>query len=95
MIDQYLIVLEKSDTGFSAYSPDVVGCIATGETLEATTALMRSALVLHLADMDELPKSRGIDAYLDALRDSEGEEFYLTHIAVANLQEVSHERSTN
>jgi len=95
MIDQYLIVLEKSDTGFSAYSPDVVGCIATGETLEATTALMQSALVLHLADMDELPKSRGIDAYLDALRDSEGEEFYLTHIAVANLQEVSHERSTN
>ena len=95
MIDQYLIVLEKSDTGFSAYSPDVVGCIATGETLEATTAMMRSALVLHLADMDELPKSRGIDAYLDALRDSEGEEFYLTHIAVANLQEVSHERSTN
>jgi len=95
MIDQYLIVLEKSDTGFSAYSPDVVGCIATGETLEATTALMRSALVLHLADVDELPKSRGIDAYLDALRDSEGEEFYLTHIAIANLQEVSHERSTN
>ena len=95
MIDQYLIVLEKSDTGFSAYSPDLVGCIATGETLEATTALMRSALVLHLADVDELPKSRGIDAYLDALRDSEGEEFYLTHIAVANLQEVSHERSTN
>ena len=44
MIDQYLIVLEKSETGFSAYSPDVVGCIATGETLEATTALMRSAL---------------------------------------------------
>ncbi len=95
MSDQYLIVLEKSETGFSAYSPDVVGCIATGETLEATTALMRSALVLHLADVDELPKPRGIDAYLDALRDSEGEEFYLTHIAVASLQEVSRERATN
>ena len=92
MIDQYLIVLEKSDTGFSAYSPDVAGCIATGETLEDTTKLMRSALVLHLADVDKLPKPRGIDAYLDALRDSEGEEFYLTHISVASLQEVSHER---
>ena len=95
MIDQYLIVLEKSDTGFSAYSPDVVGCMATGETLEDTTKLMRSALVLHLADVDELPKPRGIDAYLDALRDSEGEEFYLTHISVAsliaNVQEVSRE----
>jgi predicted RNase H-like HicB family nuclease len=88
MMDQYLIVLEKSDTGFSAYSPDVAGCIATGETFEATIALMRSALALHLADTETLPKPRGIDAYLDALRDSEGEEFYLTHVSVASLQEV-------
>jgi hypothetical protein len=28
--------------------------------------------------VDELPKARGIDAYVEALRDSEGEEFYLT-----------------
>jgi predicted RNase H-like HicB family nuclease len=99
LIDQYLIVLEKSDTGFSAYSPDVAGCIATGETLEDTTKLMRSSLVLHLADVDELPKPRGIDAYVDALRDSEGEEFYLTHISVASLitnsQEVSCEQPRN
>jgi hypothetical protein len=66
----------------------VAGCIATGETLEATIALMRSALALHLADTETLPKPRGIDAYLDALRDSEGEEFYLTHVSVASLQEV-------
>jgi predicted RNase H-like HicB family nuclease len=91
MIDQYLIVLGKSDTGFSAYSPDVAGCIATGETLEETTRLMRSALILHLADVDELPKPRRIDAYLDALRDSEGEEFYLTHISIARLRKVSRE----
>jgi hypothetical protein len=46
-----------------------------------------------------LPKPRGIDAYVDALRDSEGEEFYLTHISVASLitnsQEVSCEQSRN
>jgi predicted RNase H-like HicB family nuclease len=99
LIDQYLIVLEKSDTGFSAYSPDVAGCIATGETLEDTTKLMRSALVLHLADVEKLPKPRGIDAYVDVLRDSEGEEFYLTHISVASLiansEEVSCEQSRN
>jgi len=95
MIDQYLIVLEKSDTGFSAYSPDVEGCIATGETLEDTTKLMRSALILHLADIDEFPKPSGIDAYLDALRDSEGEEFYLTHISIMSLQEMSREQSRN
>jgi len=90
-MQKYLIVLEKSDTGFSAYSPDVMGCIATGETLEETTQMMRSSLALHLADVDELPLPRGIDAYLEALRDSEGEEFYLTHIAVPSLQEVSRE----
>jgi len=95
MMDQYLIVLEKSDTGFSAYCPDVAGCIATGATLEETTRIMRSALAAHLSDVDELPKTRGIDAYVEALRDSEGEEFYLTHVSVVNLQEVSHECAGN
>jgi predicted RNase H-like HicB family nuclease len=82
MTNQYLIVLEKSETGFSAYCPDVPGCIATGQSLEETTAAMRSALSEHLADQDSLPQPRGIDAYLDALQNSEGETFYLTHISV-------------
>ncbi|GBE76747.1 hypothetical protein myaer87_39740 [Microcystis aeruginosa NIES-87] len=82
MIDKYLIVLEKSETGFSAYSPDVLGCVATGATLEETTEQMRSALALHLADVENLPQPRGIDAYLEALQDSEGEAFFLTHIPI-------------
>ncbi|MFM8294601.1 MAG: type II toxin-antitoxin system HicB family antitoxin, partial [Microcystaceae cyanobacterium] len=85
MIDQYLLVLEKCETGFSAYSPDVPGCIATGETLEAATEQMRSALALHLADLEDLPKPRGIDAYLEALSDSEGETFYLAYILVESI----------
>ncbi|WP_413171637.1 type II toxin-antitoxin system HicB family antitoxin [Anabaena azotica] len=84
-MDKYLIVLEKTETGFSAYSPDVWGCVATGETLETTLDNMRSALVFHLQD-SEIPQPRGIDAYLDALRESEGEEFYLTHIGVGILK---------
>ena len=40
---------------------------------------MRSALVFHLQDSTSIHQPRGIDAYLDALRESEGEEFYLTH----------------
>jgi predicted RNase H-like HicB family nuclease len=85
MNENYLIVLEKSETGFSAYSPDVPGCIATGETLEETTEQMRSALALHLSDIKDLPKPRGIDAYLEALSDSEGEIFYLTHVLVESI----------
>ncbi|WP_199294601.1 type II toxin-antitoxin system HicB family antitoxin [Anabaena sp. FACHB-1237] len=84
-MDKYLIVVEKSDTGFSAYSPDVWGCIATGETLEETVENMRSALIFHFQDITSLPQPRGIDSYLDALRESEGEEFYLTHIGVGIL----------
>ncbi|MGA1133249.1 MAG: type II toxin-antitoxin system HicB family antitoxin [Prochlorotrichaceae cyanobacterium] len=86
MTNQYLIVLEKSGTGFSAYSPDVLGCIATGQSLEETTAAMQSALIEHLTDYDTLPQPCGIDAYLDALRDSEGETFYLTHISIDSLK---------
>jgi len=85
MIDKYLIVLEKSETGFSAYSPDVVECVPTGATLEETTEQMRSALALHLADVENWPQPRGIDAYLEALRDSEGETFFLTHIPLEQV----------
>jgi predicted RNase H-like HicB family nuclease len=85
---QYLIVLEKSETGFSAYSPDVPGCVATGVTLEETKQGMRSALRFHLQDEAEWPQPRGVDAYLEALRESEGEEFYLTYIALVTLEAV-------
>jgi len=85
-MDKYLIVLERTETGFSAYSPDVWGCIATGKTLTITLENMRSALVFHLQDSESIPSPRGVDAYLDALRESEGEEFYLTHIGVEVLK---------
>jgi len=85
-MDKYLIVLEKSESGVSAYSPDVGGYVATGETLDEALENRRSALVFHLRDRESVPQPRGIDAYLDALRDSEGEEFYLTHLALGVLQ---------
>lgn len=88
-MEKYLIVIEKSETGFSAYSPDVLGCIATGETLDQTIANMKSALEFHLQglleDGEEIPKPRGVDSYLDAERESEGEEYYITHIVVKDL----------
>jgi predicted RNase H-like HicB family nuclease len=83
-MEKYLIVVEKSQTGYSAYSPDVLGCIATGKTIDQTIANMKSALAFHLRgisdDGEEIPKPRGIQSYLDAERDSEGEEYFITHI---------------
>ncbi len=88
-MEKYLIVIEKSESGFSAYSPDVLGCIATGETFDQILANMKSALAFHLKglleDGDDIPPSRGVESYLDAERDSEGEEYYLTHIGIKDI----------
>ncbi len=50
-MSEYLIVIEKTETGFSAYSPDVDGCAAAAETLEETESLMKEALSSHLEVM--------------------------------------------
>ena len=88
-MEKYLIVVEKSETGYSAYSPDVLGCIATGKTIEKTIANMKAALTLHLRGMvedgDILPKPRGVASYLEAVRNSEGEEYLLTHLATESV----------
>jgi predicted RNase H-like HicB family nuclease len=45
---QYLIVIEKTVTGYSAYSPDLDGCVATGSTKHEVEANMREAIVFHV-----------------------------------------------
>ncbi len=44
----YLIVLETTNTGFSANAPDLPGCIATGKTLDEVRARMREAVEFHI-----------------------------------------------
>jgi predicted RNase H-like HicB family nuclease len=43
-----LIILEPPSTGFSAYSPDLDGCVAAGNDRDETVALMREAIAFHL-----------------------------------------------
>jgi predicted RNase H-like HicB family nuclease len=50
---QYLIVVEKTDTGYSAFSPDLWGCIAAGATREEVEKNMQEAIELHLEAMAE------------------------------------------
>jgi predicted RNase H-like HicB family nuclease len=45
---RYPIIIERSKKNYSAYSPDLPGCIATGATLKETLARMRSAIKFHL-----------------------------------------------
>lgn len=50
---KYLIVIEPTDTGFSAYSPDLPGCASTGETRSETERNMREAIEFHLEGLRE------------------------------------------
>lgn len=50
---EFLVIYEKTPTGYSAYVPDLPGCITTGATLEQTAAHMREALTGHLQAMRE------------------------------------------
>ena len=50
---KYLIVLEETETGFSAYSPDLPGCVSTGATVEETEKNMREAIEFHIEGLRE------------------------------------------
>lgn len=45
---RYLIVIEPTDTGFSAYSPDLPGCVSTGSSRADVERNMREAIAFHI-----------------------------------------------
>ena len=47
-MSKYLIVIEPTETGFSAFSPDLLGCVSTGATRAAVEQHMREAIECHL-----------------------------------------------
>jgi len=51
---RYPIVIERTGTGFSAYSPDVPGCAAAGDTVDETRRNFREALSAHFEAMREI-----------------------------------------
>jgi predicted RNase H-like HicB family nuclease len=66
---KYLIVIEPTSTGFSAYSPDVPGCASTGETREVCERNMHDAIEFHLEGLREegesVPKPVTSAAFVD------------------------------
>jgi predicted RNase H-like HicB family nuclease len=54
LIVKYAIVIEKiPDSNYSAYVPDLPGCVATGDTLDEVKRLMQEGIEFHLAGMRE------------------------------------------
>ena len=45
---RFAVVIEQAGSNFSAYAPDLPGCVATGSTVEEVEAHMREAIALHL-----------------------------------------------
>lgn len=66
---KYLIVIEETGTGYSAYSPDLDGCVATGRTREEVEAQMSEAISFHLEGMARngqvLPEPHSYSAYIE------------------------------
>ena len=50
---KYLIVVEKTATGYSAFSPDLLGCVATGATRDDVEKTMRETVQFHLDGLRE------------------------------------------
>ncbi len=50
---RYAVVVEHAGSNYSAYAPDLPGCVASGESVEETLANMREAIALHLRGLRE------------------------------------------
>ena len=66
---KYLIVVEKTGTGYSAYSPDIDGCVATGSTKGEVEKNMKEAIEFHLEGLklekQEIPRPNSYSDYLE------------------------------
>ncbi|MFO0688257.1 MAG: type II toxin-antitoxin system HicB family antitoxin [Myxococcota bacterium] len=66
---KYLIVIEETVNGYSAYSPDLPGCAAAGTSVEETERNMRQAVELHLeglrAEGFEIPRPTTRSSYVE------------------------------
>jgi predicted RNase H-like HicB family nuclease len=48
---RYLVIIERAESNYGAYSPDLPGCVATGDTIEEVKENMRDAIEFHLEGM--------------------------------------------
>ena len=89
-MQKFLVVIEKAPANYSAFSPDVWGCVATGNTVEETVANMKEALQMHLESMtedgEELPEAKGISQHIadGVFKQGEiAEQYFITEIKIS------------
>jgi len=66
---KYLVIIEETKTGYSAFSPDLPGCIATGSTRKEVEKNMTDAIAFHIEGMHQedmkVPQPRSFSTYLE------------------------------
>jgi predicted RNase H-like HicB family nuclease len=66
---RFLVIIEKGDTSYGAYCPDLPGCVAVGRTREEVEQNMREAIAMHIQGMIEenepIPSSHNDAEYMD------------------------------
>jgi len=72
---RFLVIIEKGENNYGAYSPDLPGCVAVGDTLEEIEKNMQEAIEMHLEGMIEdhepIPIPQSMARYIDvAIPDS-------------------------
>ena len=65
---RFLVVIEKANNNYSAYSPDLPGCVATGSTREEAEKNMYEAIEMHIQGLLEdnlsIPESKSFAEYV-------------------------------
>ena len=68
-MSRYLVVIEKAGSNFSAYSPDLPGCVSTGPTVEEVRKNMEEAIEFHLEGLREdglpIPPPSSVAEYVE------------------------------
>ncbi len=66
---KYAVVIEKAESNFSAFVPDLPGCVATGSTIEEVEEQIREAIEFHIEDMkqdgEEIPQPNSQVEYIE------------------------------
>jgi predicted RNase H-like HicB family nuclease len=67
---RYAVVIEKAGDNYSAYVPDLLGCVATGATVAETEAEIRDAIRFHIEGLREdglpVPEAVSLAEYVEA-----------------------------
>ncbi|HVA23087.1 MAG TPA: type II toxin-antitoxin system HicB family antitoxin [Chloroflexota bacterium] len=66
---RFAVIIEKADSNYSAYVPDLPGCVATGSTPEDVRTELRAAITFHMEGLKEdglvVPEPTSLADYVD------------------------------